>query len=98
MRRFCFLYFPFFGIKAFHIYKGVFLEMAFVFDIGSTLVITLPLVQLESGTPAHKLPIVNQRCSQRTRTILILLNQAVARFILCLNPEPFRLMFEINCL
>ena len=59
--------------KLFNICKGLFLEMVFVFDIRSTLVITLPLVQLESGTPAHKLPIGNQRCSQRTRMILILL-------------------------
>ena len=49
-------FFSFLESKLFNISKGVFLEMVFVFDIRSTLVITPPLVQLESGTPAHKLP------------------------------------------
>ena len=62
--------FSFLESKLFNISKGVFLEMAFVFDIRSTLVITLPLVQLESGTPANNLPTVNQRCPQQTQTIL----------------------------
>ena len=65
------LCFSFLESRLFHISKGVFLEMVFVFDIRSTLVITLPLVQLESGTPANNLPTVNQRCPQQTQTILI---------------------------
>ena len=63
--------------------------MMFVFDIRSTLVITLPLVQLESGTPANNVPTANQRCPQQTQTILIWCDQAMARLILCLNPQPF---------